>query len=270
MPYLWRHKYRPQEVKMTIRIINKLPQQQDRIKARRSLSPTPTSKFDFTFPPVDMTGMFPLLQGLVENRKLIEYEDFQYVDENGVMRDNITARPYVYDIVDGVPEFRRKNRMYRTPKGLVTFTIWNPKMGYFPEVAEQFPDIPKICNDFVAHSGIEFSRISLVYVDSYLPYHVDSDFDYGIRLNISHGSYKFGFKEILGDKDKFVRDSLTPPDNYDDYLKIVDGFPDVGTLDQEQTGLAYSIDSYNYMHDFTATTSEPAWLIAFNVTGLPE
>lgn len=256
---------------MTIRIINKLPNQQDRIQARRDLSPTPISKYDFTFQPVDMTGMFPLLQGLVENRKLIDYEDFRYLDENDVMHDNIVARPYVYDIVDGVPEFRRKNRMYRTPKGLVTFTIWNPKIGYFPEVAEQFPDIPRICDEFVEFSRIEFSRISLVYVDSYLPYHVDSDFDYGIRLNIAHGSYRFGFKRITApDKKQFVLDSLTPPDDYQEYLKIVENFPDAGTLDQDQTGMAYSIDSYNYMHDFTATTQEPAWLVAFNVTGLPE
>lgn len=256
---------------MTIQIINKLPQQQDRILARRSLSPTPISGYDFTFDKVNMDGVFPILQEMVESRRLIDYEDFRYVDERGVMKDNIVERPYVYEIHNGVPEFRRRNRMYRNPKGLVTFTIWNPKMGYFPEVKANFPDIPQVCDRFVEFSAIEFSRISLVYVDSYLPYHVDSDYDYGIRLNIGHGAYRFGFKEITApDKKQFVLDSLIPPPNYDEYLKVVDAFPDAGTLDQNQTGLAYSIDSFNYMHDFTATTSEPAWLIAFNVTGLPE
>ena len=225
---------------------------------------SPIINLNYDFAELNLDGFDQVFKEFVDSGRLFSYENYTYRDPNGDFVSNLQANPYLYSTDRfGKISFRRYDRFFTQPRGLLDCTIYNPHIGFFPEISSRFPQLVTELQRFVQTVDLKVYRIDICLLEKYVPYHIDSDFYYGIRMNLNHSKFTFQFKKIPPQLiDSFHQDFCYPEDrNYEDLLARTNDLQVSHSVNETQSGNAFVIDSHNYLHCFMPNAR--TWIAAF-------
>lgn len=206
----------------------------------------PFYNLNFDCGAVDMSRFDETIQTLLKNRKIYNYEDYDFVHNGKVVNNLEQCKLFYRKDENGEWQY---NRLERLEDGrTINFTLYNKNYGWFDEIKEAHPDLVDMCDKFIKEYNVDTWKILVSRMTTDLSWHMDMDGYYGFRFPLGLHPWKLKFKKVHDDyvdifnnmswTGKFTElESLVPTKTYNDEYAI-----------DETSGKAFIFNSVNYVH----------------------